>query len=142
MGVSLAAPVANVEHAITNSTIPDHVADPAVLQARGLATVNHVGQATFFITGLGSCGDYNNGEVDDIVALSHGLMGEKSYDNKHCNQQVMISYNGRHARGIVKDKCMGCVGESIDLSLHLFRQLADPGAGRLHGVEWHFVNEP
>jgi hypothetical protein len=74
----------------------------------------------------------NDGFTENVVALPVGIMTDAD-----CGKTVTITYNGKTATGIVVDKCMGCDPTSCDISRHMFGELADLGAGRLHGVSWH-----
>jgi hypothetical protein len=67
------------------------------------------GDMTFYDTGLGSCGDTDDGTVEDIVALAHGIMGPLSNTNPLCGKTITVSYGGKTVKATVKDKCMGCV---------------------------------
>ncbi|EGC42057.1 hypothetical protein HCEG_01419 [Histoplasma capsulatum var. duboisii H88] len=67
-----------------------------------------------------------------------GLMGDLSNSNPYCGKMVTITYGGKTVTAMVKDKCMGCKGGSIDMTQHLFVQFADMGEGRLSGVQWWF----
>lgn len=108
---SFAAPVeveVDEEHANSNLANPEDIADVEGPMDR-IAAVLHVGQATFFDAGLGSCGVTNNGEAQDIVALPHAFMGPQSNGNPYCGRRVRISHGGKTATGTIQDKCMGCV---------------------------------
>jgi hypothetical protein len=73
-----------------------------------------------------------------VVALSHELMGEQSNGNKYCGMTITITNAaGKTAQATVKDKCMGCAYNNIDVSSYVFDQLADPSAGRVQ-VTWTF----
>lgn len=64
--------------------------------------------------------------------MPHGIM-----TSNDCGKTVTIEYGGKTATATVVDKCMGCDASSIDMSRHLFGELADLGAGRLTGVKWY-----
>ena len=89
------------------------------------------------------------------------MMGEQSNGNPFCGRMAQIKVPGKPVVAAkLVDKCMGCVshpesahvsfhtdanayvqeGESIDLSNHLFDQLADEAEGRLHEIEWWFTS--
>lgn len=76
----------------------------------------------------------NNGNVEDLLALPHGIMTDKD-----CGKTVVTEYNGRSKTGTVVDKCMGCDNTSIDVSRHLFESLAPLAQGRIHDVTWYIV---
>ncbi|CAI7629219.1 unnamed protein product [Penicillium viridicatum] len=95
------------------------------------------GEITFYdtattITNPSSCGNTNDGSVEDVLALPHGIMTDSD-----CGKTVTIEYNGQTATGTVVDKCMGCDNSSVDLSRHLFGQLASMGQGRVSGAKWY-----
>ncbi|KAI9867166.1 MAG: hypothetical protein M1813_009444 [Trichoglossum hirsutum] len=94
------------------------------------------GDMTFYDAGLGSCGVENDGSTENVVALPHDLMGEQSNGNPYCGKTITIEYKGKKTTAVVKDKCMGCTGKSIDLSRKAFNELADPDAGRVPCNWW------
>ena len=88
-------------------------------------------------------------------------MGEQSNGNPFCGRMAKIKVPGKPVvTAKLVDKCMGCVshpefarvlfhvganacvqeGQSIDLSNHLFDQLALEATGRLHNIEWWFTS--
>lgn len=84
----------------------------------------------------GACGWVNDGAVEDVIALPHVMMGEQSNGNPFCGKTVTVSLDGKTATAKVVDKCMGCEGQSIDLSDHLFGQLGNPAIGRTKAQWW------
>ncbi|KAJ5144008.1 uncharacterized protein N7515_002795 [Penicillium bovifimosum] len=95
------------------------------------------GMITFYDTATtatnpSSCGNTNDGTVENVLALPHGIMQDSD-----CGKTVTIEYNGQTATGTVVDKCMGCDNTSIDLSRHLFGQLAAMDKGRVEGAKWY-----
>ncbi|KAI9753728.1 MAG: hypothetical protein M4579_005019 [Chaenotheca gracillima] len=97
------------------------------------------GDITYYEPGLGACG-WTNSSDEPIVALPHGLMGEQSNGNPFCGRHIQINNNGKTATAKVVDKCMGCEGDSIDLSDSVFKQLASMDAGRVSDVDWYFTD--
>ncbi|KAI9711096.1 MAG: hypothetical protein M1812_007290 [Candelaria pacifica] len=87
----------------------------------------------------GACGFVNDGATEDVVALPYGMMGTQSNGNPFCSRTVTVSLNGKTANATVVDKCMGCEGQSIDLSDHLFGQLGNPAIGRTQ-AQWWFTS--
>jgi len=65
------------------------------------------------------------------------MMGSQSNGNPYCGQTITVSLNGNSIQATVVDKCMGCEGDSIDLSTHAFSQLADESVGRTE-ASWYF----
>lgn len=95
------------------------------------------GDITYYEAGLGACGWTTDGETDDVIALSHLLMGTQSNGNPYCGKTVTIKLGSKTIIAKVVDKCMGCEINAIDLSNHAFNQLADFGVGRTK-AEWYF----
>ncbi|KAM9875990.1 allergen Asp F7 [Verticillium dahliae] len=96
------------------------------------------GDMTYYNLGLGSCGVNDGGKdyTTNIVALSHLLIGEESNDNPFCNRVVTIGMGSKTTTAIVRDKCMGCAEEDIDVSMATFNELVGSlDAGRV-AVEW------
>ncbi|KAJ5426761.1 hypothetical protein N7465_001831 [Penicillium sp. CMV-2018d] len=95
------------------------------------------GEITFYDTATtstnpSSCGTTNDGSIENVLALPHGIMTDSD-----CGKTVTITYNGQTATGTVVDKCMGCDNGSVDLSRHLFGQLASMDKGRVSGAKWY-----
>ncbi|CAG8182320.1 unnamed protein product [Penicillium nalgiovense] len=95
------------------------------------------GEITFYDTATtstnpSSCGTTNDGTVENVLALPHGIMADSD-----CGKTVTVTYNGQTATGIVVDKCMGCDNGSVDLSRHFFGELAPMGKGRASGAKWY-----
>jgi hypothetical protein len=74
------------------------------------------GDLTYYTVGLGACGFDDSGKdsTDNIVALSHLLMGQQSNGNPFCGKTITISYGGKQIQATVRDKCMGCDTNNID----------------------------
>jgi hypothetical protein len=95
------------------------------------------GDITFYEAGLGACGETHDGETDSVIALPHGMMGTQSNGNPFCGKTVTISKGGKTVQATVVDKCMGCTGNSIDLSNKAFRELGvDFDVGRTTADWW------
>lgn len=88
-------------------------------------------------TGYGACGWQSDGKVENVLALSHLLMGTQSNGNPYCGKTVTVKLNGKSIVAKVVDKCMGCEKHAIDLSEAAFSQLEDMSVGRTQ-VEWYF----
>jgi hypothetical protein len=66
-------------------------------------------------------------------------MGSQSNGNPYCGRSVtIIGTDGSPHTATVADKCMGCVGNSIDLTPVLFKAVAPAGDGRVAGISWYF----
>lgn len=111
---------------------------PAPAEMAAPAGARH-GDLTFFTVGLGACGFDDTGKdyAENIVALSHLLMGTQSNGNPYCGRRITVSYGGKTAQAVVRDKCMGCAADNIDGSEKLFTEFQPLGTGRF-GVQWWF----
>lgn len=98
------------------------------------------GDVTHWDGGLGACGTVVDTEADMAIALPHGFMGTLSNSNPYCGKSVTIkTVSGSTVQATVKDKCMGCVGRSIDLTNKLFGAVTDgKGDGRVSNIVWWF----
>lgn len=98
------------------------------------------GDMTYYHLGMGACGE-DDSIIDDtgtVVALSHLLMGEQSNDNPFCDRTITVRFGDKVATAVVRDKCMGCAVEDIDVSKAVFIKLVGSlDAGRVR-VEWQF----
>ncbi|KAH7356527.1 allergen Asp F7 [Rhexocercosporidium sp. MPI-PUGE-AT-0058] len=94
------------------------------------------GDITYYEAGLGACGVTNDGNVDKVIALPVGIMGAQSNGNPYCGKTVTIKKGSKTTIAIVADKCMGCLGNSIDLSNAAFLELAEFDVGRTTATWW------
>lgn len=118
---------------------PAPVPAPAPESAPAAATV---GDLTHYTVGMGACGFDDSGKdrTENILALSHAFMGEQSNGNPLCGKTVTIQANGKTISATIRDKCMGCMANAIDVSEKAFLELFDDlGVGR-GKVSW-WVNE-
>ncbi|KAE8334468.1 hypothetical protein BDV24DRAFT_170161 [Aspergillus arachidicola] len=76
-----------------------------------------------------SCGWTNDGTTEDVIAVPAHLIPS------YCGHTITINYGG-YKTGTIVDTCVGCGTSSIDLSRHLFGQLANLDTGVLYDVEW------
>jgi cytoskeletal protein RodZ len=100
------------------------------------------GEFTYYDIGQGACGEDDSGKDDsiNIVALSHLRMGPSSNDNPMCGKTITIKANGKTAQATVKDKCMGCAMNDIDVSRKVYNEIwGSLDSGRTE-VEWWFNN--
>lgn len=96
------------------------------------------GDITYYAVGMGACGNDDSGKdnSENIVALSHEVMGSQSNDNPLCGKTVTIYGGGRIATAIVRDKCMGCRANDIDVSEKVYKQLyGGLSSGRI-SISW------
>ncbi|KAF7295083.1 hypothetical protein MIND_01046600 [Mycena indigotica] len=89
---------------------------------------------TFYSTGLGACGDWNN-DGDFIVALNQGTFGY-SYPSPFCNKKIVMKYGGKQTTATIKDSCPGCPYKGLDLSPGLFSFFANQDMGVIQGTWW------
>lgn len=94
------------------------------------------GDITYYEAGLGACGETTDGSVDKVIALPVGLMGSQSNGNPYCGKTVTIKKGSKTTTATVVDKCMGCEGNSIDLSNAAFLELAEFDVGRTTATWW------
>lgn len=136
--VPYVAPVSSAAPAVS-STAPAAEASAATSGYSGVCGPGSPcsGDITYYEAGLGACGDYSNGNTTRVIALPVGMMGAQSNGNPFCGMTVTINRNGKSTVATVVDKCMGCVGNSIDLSNLAFEDLADFALGRTQAT-WHF----
>ncbi|CUS13424.1 unnamed protein product [Tuber aestivum] len=103
----------------------------------------HVGEGTFYDTGLGSCGIVS-APSEHVCAISHLLMDSKKTGdpnkNPFCGSTILISYNnGPKVPVKIVDRCQGCAHDDIDLSPSAFKAMgAEESAGRVK-VSWTFA---
>ncbi|POR34660.1 Allergen Asp f 7 [Tolypocladium paradoxum] len=92
-----------------------------VISAKG----PYEGEITYYDVGMGACGydDSDKGLTENIVAIAVGRMGDKSNGNELCNQTITIHANGKSTTAKVRDKCMGCKPQDIDVSRKVYLDL-------------------
>ncbi|KAK3179840.1 hypothetical protein K4F52_008757 [Lecanicillium sp. MT-2017a] len=98
------------------------------------------GEITYYAVGLGACGKDDSGKDSsaNIVALSKDMMGTQSNGNPMCGQTITIYANGKSTTATVRDKCMGCARNNIDVSEKVYKELFGAlGSGRMP-VSWSF----
>ncbi|KAF4976977.1 hypothetical protein FZEAL_6426, partial [Fusarium zealandicum] len=107
----------------------------------GGSSASKSGEFTYYDIGLGACGGEDvSGQDEDInvVALSHLLMGEESNSNPMCGKTITIKANGKTTQATVRDKCMGCAVNDIDVSRKVYKEIwGSLDSGRTE-VDWWF----
>jgi hypothetical protein len=98
------------------------------------------GDVTHWDGGLGACGTVVDTENEMAIALPFEFMGLLSNTNPYCGRTLTIeTVSGSTVQAKVGDKCMGCVGRSIDLTNKLFNAVTDgKGDGRVKNIKWWF----
>lgn len=102
------------------------------------------GQITYYTVGLGSCGqdDSGRGDTDNIVAMSHNFMGPVSNGNPKCGRKIKITAsNGKSTIATIRDTCMGCSTNDIDVSPKVFNDLFGSLDGGRLNCKWALLNE-
>jgi hypothetical protein len=104
------------------------------------------GEGTYYDTGLGACGITSN-NAQHIAAVSHlmfdnfpGFRGGDPNKNPICGRRVTARYRGNSVTVTLVDRCTGCAVTDLDFSPSAFNILSDPGAGRIDGVEWDWLD--
>ncbi|GKT90938.1 allergen Asp F7 [Colletotrichum tofieldiae] len=137
------AVVSPVEEPPTTQAAAPSAAQPSTGSSSGSSGGEvHSGDLTYYAVGLGACGEDDSGkdQTENIVAISHLVMGAQSNGNPYCGKKVKITVNGKTTTATVRDKCMGCKAEDIDVSEKCFLEMFDSlGVGR-QTVEWSFIN--
>ena len=143
-------PVAVIQPTVVASSSAPAAAEPT--QTSGGDTTQHSGggssggsgsfsgDLTYYAIGLGACGDDDTGkdQSEAVVALSHLKMGTQSTGNPMCGQTITIYSNGKSTTATVKDKCMGCAENDIDVSEKVYKELwGGLGTGRTP-CSWSF----
>jgi len=98
------------------------------------------GDITHWDGGLGACGWNVDSNSEMQIAMPVGMMGSLSNSNPYCGMSVTVKNpsTGTTVQATVGDKCMGCTGESIDLTNALFNAVGNGCDGRCSGFEWWF----
>ena len=117
-------PATNLRHdGIVTATATSHTTSELLSTLPGAIISNECtqplpcsGDITYYdpSIGIGACGGPVHQPTDSVVAISYGMMGTLSSGievNPLCGRQVQIKNpaNGKTARGMVVDKCNGCV---------------------------------
>lgn len=98
------------------------------------------GQITYYTVGMGACGwnDTGKDHSENIVAISKDKMGTQSNGNPMCGKKITIHANGKTTKATVRDKCMGCAPNNIDVSEKVFKELYGSLDGGRMPVSWSF----
>lgn len=134
-----AAPVAEPTVASVAAAAPAAAQSSSSTSSK-TGTDTKTGDLTYYTVGMGACGEDDTGKdnTENIVALSHLLMGPVSNGNPMCGKTITISYGGKTVVATVKDKCMGCDINNIDVSEIAFVSLMGSTDVGRHTVDWWF----
>ncbi|KAL1862541.1 hypothetical protein Daus18300_008500 [Diaporthe australafricana] len=105
-------------------------------QAAALEKRSNTGKMTYYSPSMGSCGKTNN-DNDMVVAISTSMYGTTATPNASpmCSKSINIKCNGKTIKAAIKDKCMSCGKNDIDVSPAVFKQCGALSAGVLT-VTW------
>lgn len=108
----------------------------------------YTGDFTYYEPGLGACG-VTSSSSDDIVSISHFVFdaaqsGSDPNQNPLCGKKLRAKRvkEGSGERSVdltVVDRCVGCKSTDIDVSLSVFKKLADEDLGRVT-VTWSWLD--
>lgn len=93
----------------------------------------HTGKMTFYTPSQGSCGSTSS-EADLVVAVPQAVYGTYANPNASpmCAKSVTITCpGGKKIKAAIKDKCMGCAADAIDVSPAVFSQCGSLGLGTM-----------
>jgi len=93
------------------------------------------GRATWFVVGLGACGDYSQ-PSDFLVALNTAQYGG-GYPGPECFKSITIQYNGITQVATILDECPTCNYGDLDMSQGLFDSFTTPDVGEFQMVWWY-----
>ncbi|TFK91697.1 hypothetical protein K466DRAFT_659886 [Polyporus arcularius HHB13444] len=140
---------ATTEKPTTSSKAAEPTSSPSSGSANdplGILTGKHVGQGTFYATGLGSCG-ITNSDSDFIAAVSHqlydnypGYNGANPNNNDLCNRKINATYKGKTITVRAVDRCTGCAIWDLDFSPSAFLALSPFEVGRIDGLTWEWAS--
>lgn len=115
------------------------------LSGQAAVGTSYSGDLTYYQTGLGACG-CTSGQSDAIVAVSESLFDQYTIAgnpnlNPLCGKQVSITgVNGQAYTATIVDRCTGCKVEDLDLSQGFFNTVTNNGDGRVHNMNWSFLD--
>lgn len=134
---------AAAEHVLPNAKRHDGLARRVAsnqTESQGLGKRDtHQGILTWYHTGMGMCGQWNN-EGDFIVAASKSVYFSGSkYPADVCFKTVTIQWQGKTTSATVVDACESCDANHLDASpglMHFFAQ-----EDQLNDITWWFEGE-
>jgi len=103
------------------------------------------GDATYYYPngGIGACGMEIKNE-DVVCALGAELYDMTTVNgnpnvNEVCGKCIRVEYNSKSVECVIRDRCSGCMGNSIDLTSGVFEKLTLLSVGRIE-VSWAWCN--
>jgi hypothetical protein len=127
----ISASVYTPQEATTSSALAPSATSSPSSSSECFLNSPYKGDITYYTAGLGACRITSDGDIQNVVALPHSLMGPKSNDNPYCGKTITITCiaTSKITTATVVDKCMGCDGFSIDLSNAAFLNLDNLAVG-------------
>lgn len=127
-----ATTTSNKKKSTTTTTEPEEPTEAPVSKSKSSSSGSFSGDATWYNTGMGSCG-WDNKESQMVVAVNHGQMENGANPNKNPNCGRSITVKGPKGSVTVKvvDTCPGCDYGALDLSPAAFAEIADLSQGRI-----------
>ncbi|KOS39497.1 hypothetical protein ACN38_g9655 [Penicillium nordicum] len=100
------------------------------------------GDLTWYDTGLGACGWWNNA-WEHVCAVSHIVYDRANVDgnpnhNPLCGRLIHIQRGDKGVDVTLVDRCEGCAEFDIDVSRGAFEVLGNLDEGRVH-TEWWWI---
>lgn len=126
---------------LTLATAQPHTLHQPTNRDAAAAGPQHTGKMTFYTPSQGSCGITNTG-TDLVVAIPQAVFGAYANPNASpmCAKSVTITCpGGNKIVAAIKDKCMGCAPDAIDVSPAVFSQCGNLGLGTMV-VGWDVNN--
>ncbi|KAI5857108.1 RlpA-like double-psi beta-barrel-protein domain-containing protein-containing protein, partial [Tricharina praecox] len=100
------------------------------------------GKATYYDTGMGSCGqEHTDSEL--VVAISKEIMMKYDTGNPNnnplCGKRIKCTRGGKEVIATVVDTCPGCTPDHVDLSRAAFGDLGDFAEGNI-SITWAWLD--
>ena len=125
-----------------NAIKDSHAKDEEKFDVRQSKEDQHHGDATYYKpNGRNTACGKKHGNNDLIVALPfHYWKTANPNKDPMCTKSIRVTNpkNGKNVTVKIQDKCGGCKGDDIDLSLGAFQHINNPSVGRFK-VNWVFV---
>lgn len=100
-----------------------------------------VGIMTFYYMGFTSCGlVYSNSDRGAAIGTSNYFNSQNRNTGSACGRKIRITdpVSGKSVVAVVRDHCLSCKQNNIDVSTSVFKIFKPLSAGRL-SVEWDFI---
>ena len=104
---------------------------------------SYTGDMTWGHGGIGSCGRHYTNSCT-VVRVAESMMsnvnGTNLHDNPLCGINITIKYQNHQFNATVLDTCKSCLYADINVTPGLFSRMSDLATGRVHGVDWWFLD--